>query len=118
MSALNQLFEQFMAGTVDHDAFATWRGREGAPLQTFATYCALAEVLGGAHPRPDRGGDHPLPGGSARLLCGASLRARWGTGSSRTARGGARSGSAAREAPWAGYPRGRGRAARPHKRNS
>ena len=51
MTALNELFEQFMAGTVDHDAFATWRGREGTPLQTFATYCALAEILGIDHGR-------------------------------------------------------------------
>ncbi len=51
MTALNQLFDQFMAGSVDHDAFATWRGREGAPLQTFATYCALAEVHGIDHGR-------------------------------------------------------------------
>jgi 4-alpha-glucanotransferase len=51
MSALNQLFDQFMAGSVDHDALATWRRREGTPLQTFAIYCALAEVFGIDHGR-------------------------------------------------------------------
>lgn len=49
MAALEQLFDQFRHTPEHHDAFATWRAREGAPLVQYATYCALAEVYGIDH---------------------------------------------------------------------